>query len=128
MFLRSMVVVGLGFALFSAPALAQTDKKMSAAEQKTIEQQRKEAEGMEFKFVDSPNAYWVTRGLNDTLYNAGYSPNAVSAERDQVRQDDDDPISKMYKPPQVVEMVYKAKTGPMPSLRLNGKLVSVQKP
>ena len=82
---------------------------------------------MEFDFVDSSEAYWVTRGLNDTLYNAGYSPNAVSAERDQVRGTAEK-VTKMYKPPEVVQMYYKAKTGPPPTLRINGVVVDVAKP
>jgi hypothetical protein len=123
-FLKGLVALGLVAALFAAPAQAQTQDttKRTARDAKAIEQQRKEVEGMQFDFVDSSEAYWVTRGLNDTLYNAGGSVNSVNLERDQVRQDAK--LSKMYKPPEVVEVrVQGKKVGPMPNLKINGKVV-----
>lgn len=102
MFLQGLIALGLGLALLVSPALAQETKPKAPRDAKTLEQQKKDAEGMEFDFVDSSEAYWVTRSLNDTIFNAGYSPNAVNLERDQVRRDDK--ISRMYKPPEVVEV------------------------
>jgi len=123
-FLKGLVALGLGAALLTTPAQAQTQDttKRTARDAKAIEQQRKEVEGMQFDFVDSSEAYWVTRSLNDTLYNAGGSVNSVNLERDQVRQDAK--LSKMYKPPEVVEVrVQGKKVGPMPNLKINGKVV-----
>ena len=123
MFLKVLMAVGLGVALLASPAFAQDTTKKSPKDAKTQEQQKKDAEGMEFDFVDSSEAYWVTRSLNDTLYNAGYSPNAVNSERDQVRVDGK--LSRMYKPPEVVEIKVKGRpVGPMPTLRINGMVVN----
>lgn len=122
MFLKGLVALGLGVALLASPAQAQDSAKRTAREAKTIEQQKKEVEGMQFDFVDSDEAYWVTRSLNDTLYNAGGSVNSVNLERDQVRKDDK--LAKMYKPPEVVEVRVKGqRVGPMPTLTINGKVV-----
>lgn len=121
MLTRGLAALGLGLILLTIPALAQEAPKRTAREAKTIEQQRKEVEGMDFDFVDSSEAYWVTRSLNDTLYNQG-SVNAVNLERDQVRKDDK--LATMYKPPEVVEVRVKGKpVGPMPTLKINGKVI-----
>jgi hypothetical protein len=53
-----------------------------------------------FEFVDSQDAYWVTKAFNDTLYyNGGGSVNSVRLERDQFRNDD--VLRKIYKPSKV---------------------------
>lgn len=125
MFHKGLFALGLGVALLASPALAQESTATTTRtprEAKNLEQQRKEVEGMEVDFVDSSEAYWITRSLNDTLYNAGGSVNSVNLERDQVRKDDK--IAKMYKPPQVVEVRVKGKpVGPMPTLKINGRVV-----
>lgn len=131
MFLKGLVAVGLGLALLAGPASAQESqatqgsaKPKTAREAKNIEQQREAVEGMDFDFVDSREAYWVTRSLNDTLYNAGYSPNAVNYEHDQDRARQLAKLSGMYKAPEVVEVRVKDKpVGPLPVLRINGKVV-----
>jgi hypothetical protein len=42
-------------------------------------------EDMEMEFVDSPDAIWVNRSVNDTVYWPGMSPNSVYIERDSRR-------------------------------------------
>ena len=125
MFLKGLVALGLGMAIFASPAFAQeSGKPKTAREAKNIEQQREAVEGMEFDFVDSREAYWVTRSLNDTLYTSGGSVNSVNYEHDQDRARQLAKLSSMYKAPEVIEVKVKDKpVGPMPKLRINGKVV-----
>jgi hypothetical protein len=82
------------------------------------------SDGPDVRFVDSPDAYWVNKSVNDTLYyGAGGSFNAARHERDQFR--DDQALLRIYKPTKTVEIKSSGKAQTAPVLRMNGKEVQV---
>jgi len=75
------------------------------------------------EFVDSQDAYWVTKAFNDTVYyNGGGSINSVRNERDQFRNDE--VLRKIYKPAKV-EIKVSSKDAKGPVLKMGDKEVKV---
>ena len=82
------------------PAFAQANRSAEevygGAQTSANGQSKQDLQSAEVEFVDSPNAYWVNRGVNDTIYGSGGSVNAVRFERYQTR--DEALLNKLRKP------------------------------
>ena len=77
------------------------------------------------KFLDSSEAFWFRRSVNDSIYHA-YTVNGVFNERDKVRLGQE---FKIYRPtPVKFEKLNPAPQGPTPeyTIKMNGKLVQVK--
>ncbi len=113
---QKYLLSGLLVALLTfGTAFAQTDKDKEA--------EVDDEPGV--KFLDSSEAWWFRRSVNDSIYHA-YTVNGVFNERDQVRLGQE---FQRYKSSEVKLMkVQPAATGPAPTYRLkmNGKVVEVK--
>ena len=115
--MRRVLVCAVALTCLAAPSWSQGADSDTTAGTKTSE---KKDSGVEF--LDSSDAYWVTKGFNDTLYGGG-SVNSVRLERNQFRNNDI--LSKIYKPTKIVEVTINGKVQPptVPTLKMNGKEV-----
>ncbi len=116
------VVVGMCcFSLFAGlttPADAQPKKATQA-------QQEEDVDDLDVSFMDSSDAVWFRRSVNDSIYN-GYTVNGVFHERGRARLRND---FYRYSPGQVTfGKVQQTKVDPKPNyqLRVNGKVVEVK--
>lgn len=99
---------------FAAPTWSQEPQSEPDTTRTRAEQEP------DVEFLDSADAYWVTKGFNDTLYyNGGGSVNSVRLERDQWRNDE--ALKKMQKPLGKIEV--KGKSATRPVLKMGGKEV-----
>jgi hypothetical protein len=110
--------------LLAAPAFAQSNSnRYQEGENAKI----RELQSPEVEFLNSSEAYWVTKGYNDMLYYGnGGSVNSVRLERDQFRADQ--ALQGIYKPAQIVEIKVNGKvTNPVvPTLKMGGKEVRLR--
>lgn len=108
--------------LASAPCFAQGNVQNQGDSDKV-----RELRSPEVQFLDSEDAYWVTRSYNDILfYGAPGSQNAVRLEREQFRSE---ALSGIYKPAQIVEIKVNGKVvnSSIPTLKMGGKEVELKK-
>ena len=113
--MRRVLACALTLFCLAAPGWSQGAEPDTAPPPKAAQ----EDSGVEF--LDSPDAYWVTKEFNDTLYmNGGGSINACRLERDQFRSDD--VLRKIYKPSKVE---VKSSSKDVPTLKMGGKDVKV---
>ncbi|MGE0496067.1 MAG: hypothetical protein AB7S38_43080 [Vulcanimicrobiota bacterium] len=117
----SVVLVGTTL----TPSLAQSRKRDKNREQTQEEKEKEDVEGAEFTFMDSTEAQWFRRSVNDSIY-YGYTVNGVFNERDRVRLGQE---FQMYKPAEVTfGKLKQTKTSPAPNykLNINGRTVDVK--
>ena len=112
--MRRLMACALTLFCLAAPGWSQGEPDIPKTERTRQEQEP------EFEFLDSQDAYWVTKGFNDTLYyNGGGSFNSVRLERDQFRNDD--VLRKIYKPGKV-EVISSSKDSKNPPvLKMGGQ-------
>lgn len=113
----------LALSLLAAPAYAQSSSRYNEAENAKM----RELQTPEVQFLNSSEAYWVTKGYNDMLYYGnGGSPNAVRLERDQFRVDQ--ALHGIYKPAQIVEIKVNGKVvnSGVHTLKMGGKEVQLR--
>jgi hypothetical protein len=91
----------------SKPAPANPDSKTSVQNDTTSPGYR-DLQDTDVQFVDAPDAYWVNRGFNDTIFGSSGSVNAVRSERNQSR--DDEIFNKLKKPQQKIEVLVNGKS------------------
>lgn len=95
------------------PAFAQKDKDPEVDDEPGV------------KFLDSSEAWWFRRSVNDSIYN-NYTVNGVFNERDKVRLGQE---FQRYKSSEVkLVKVQPMAKGPAPTyhLKMNGKVVEVK--
>jgi len=117
--MRRIILSALVLGCLAVPGWSQGAEPDTSATKTTTEKKTGDVEDVEF--LDSREAYWVTKGFNDMLYyNGGGTPNAVRAERDKFRADE--ALNKITKP-MVVEVKVQGKTEAqsMPPLKIGGK-------
>ncbi|MBT9588847.1 hypothetical protein IV102_36265 [bacterium] len=114
--MRRVLAGALTLFCLAAPGWSQGAEPDTAAAPRSRQEQEPDVE-----FLDSRDAYWVTKAFNDTLYvNGGGSINACRLERDQFRNDDI--LRKIYKPSKVE---VKTSSKDVPTLKMGGKDVKV---
>lgn len=114
----------LSFGLMLAGPVA-AEKSEKAKSKETVAQEEEEDRGPDVSFMDSTEAQWFRRSVNDSVYWPGYSPNAVFIERDQVRTQK----LNIYKPTTEVRFgKLQSRQAPPPDYKLtvNGKVVQVK--
>ncbi len=119
--MRQLIVCAAALCCLTGPSWSQgADRDTAETAPKNVERK-----GSDVEFIDSTDAYWVTKSFNDTLYcNGGGSVNSCRLERDQFRNDD--VLSKIYKPAKVeVKVNGKVQQPTMPVLKMGGKEVKV---
>lgn len=108
--------------LLAGPVAAEKSEK---AKSKETVAQEEDDRGPDVSFMDSTEAQWFRRSVNDSVYWPGYSPNAVFIERDQVRTEK----LNIYKPTTEVRFgKLQSRQAPPPDYKLtvNGKVVQVK--
>jgi hypothetical protein len=98
--------------LLTLPALADTPQKESEADPQVqtnaSSPMRRQLQDTEVNFIDSPKAYWVHKGFNDTIFgvNTGSFNEARHEER---RARDEEVIKKLTHKAPVIEIIYEGK-------------------
>jgi hypothetical protein len=91
----------------SKPAPSNPDSATSVQSDSTSPGYR-DLQDTDVQFVDAPDAYWVNRGFNDTIFGSSGSVNAVRSERNQSR--DDEIFNRLKKGPQKIEVLVNGKS------------------
>jgi len=116
--MRRIILSALVLGCLAVPGWSQGAQPDTSDKANT---EKKTGDVEDVEFLDSREAYWVTKGFNDMLYyNGGGTPNSVRAERDKFRADE--ALNKITKP-MVVEVKVQGKTEAqsMPPLKIGGK-------
>lgn len=114
---RKSVVVALGLAVLLSTVASPQNKKS--------DEPKKKKEATSFSVLDSSEAQWGRRSINDSIYR-GYTVNAVYFERGRQRLPDS---FKMYKPTPIgAENVVQTgqEQGSPTTIKVNGKEQKLQ--
>ena len=108
-------IQAIGFAalfLLALPVSADPARKASEPDSQVqtnaTSPVRRQLQDTEVNFIDSPGAYWVNKGFNDTIF--GVNTGSFNEARHEERQArDEELINRLTKKATVVEVIYQGK-------------------